>query len=441
MKDLRLIGVHEDGEHVLLSDAEGQRYRAPLDEAMRAAARRDRPRLGQLQIEIDGGLRPRDVQALIRSGLSTEEVADRAGWTIQKVQKFEGPVLAEREYIAQQARSCVVGHIRSASGSAGPEQTLGSRSDERLKERGVRGELVQWDSARLDDGRWTVAVTFPAGGRERTASWRFDPRLRSLIPVNDEARWLSEEVSADSAIPTPHVASSANPANAVFDLEAEGGVDASTPARRASSSSVREPIDLMAAMREQSTRSRRGRSRGRSTPTHTPLTDSPREDALPLEDLVMDPADAPEPPAARGEHPVSAHLDERAEADADTTPEFSDVDAHDELSSDPSASFSDDELSGSPAADDDVALAGSADTDSVAGDTDEVEPDDVPADDVPAAQDEPAEFGDQNPAQDEPVAVPTASPRGRKSGGRKAGRTSVPSWDDIMFGGRGGSSA
>ena len=188
----------------------------------------------------------------------------------------------------------------------------------------------------------------------------------------------------------------------------------------------------MAAMREQSTRSRRGRSRGRSTPTHTPVTDSPREDALPLEDLVMDTADAPEPPAARGEHPVSAHLDERAEADADTTPEFSDVDAHDELPSDPSASFSDDELSGSPAADDDVVQAGSSDTDSIAGDTDEVDTDDVPA-----------EVGDQNPAaQDEPVDAPTASPRGRKSGGRKAGRTSVPSWDDIMFGGgRGGSSA
>src|SRR6478609_5722566 len=107
MKDLRLIGVHEDGDHVLLSDVEGQRYRAPLDEAMRAAARRDRPRLGQLQIEIDGGLRPRDVQSLIRSGLSTEEVADRAGWTVEKVQRFEGPVLAEREYIANQARACV----------------------------------------------------------------------------------------------------------------------------------------------------------------------------------------------------------------------------------------------------------------------------------------------------------------------------------------------
>ena len=93
MQDLRLIGVHEDGQHLLLADADGGRYRLTLDEALRAAARRDRPRLGQLQIEIEGGLRPREVQALIRRGLSAQEVADRAGWTLEKVRRFEGPVI------------------------------------------------------------------------------------------------------------------------------------------------------------------------------------------------------------------------------------------------------------------------------------------------------------------------------------------------------------
>lgn len=375
MKDLRLIGVHEDGEHVLLSDVEGQRYRAPLDEAMRAAARRDRPRLGQLQIEIDGGLRPRDVQALIRSGLSTEEVADRAGWTVEKVQRFEGPVVAEREYIANQARACVIGTTRVSSGpQAGSvtEQTLGSRADERFKERGVAGELVRWDSARLEDGRWTVTATFPAGGRERSGSWIFDPRLRSLLATNDEARWLSEESRGDSTIPTPHVATTANPSSAVFDLEAEGGVDESKPARR---SGAQEPIDLMAAMREQSHRSRRGRSRGRQTPTHTPGDESPRDDALPLEELALDPAEAPEPPAARDDHPVEAHLDDRADDD---------------------------------------------------------EPEDEAPTHAPEPEPEPVE---ETPAEPEPAPQPA-----RRAAGRKNGRKSVPSWDDIMFGGgRGGS--
>ncbi len=90
MQDLRLIGVHEDGQHLLLADADGGRYRLPLDEPLRAAARRDRPRLGQLQIEMSGGMRPREVQALIRRGLSAEEVAERSGWPVEKVHRFEG---------------------------------------------------------------------------------------------------------------------------------------------------------------------------------------------------------------------------------------------------------------------------------------------------------------------------------------------------------------
>ena len=79
MQDLRLIGVHEDGQHLLLADLEGTRFRVPLDESLRAAARRDRPRLGQLQIEMADSMRPREVQALIRAGASAEEVAERSG--------------------------------------------------------------------------------------------------------------------------------------------------------------------------------------------------------------------------------------------------------------------------------------------------------------------------------------------------------------------------
>ena len=490
MQDLRLIGVHEDGEHVLLSDAEGKRYRVALDEAMRAAARRDRPRLGQLQIEIDGGLRPRDVQSLIRSGLSTEDVADRAGWTIEKVQRFEGPVLAEREYIATQARACVIGTTRSGAGnSSEAEQTLGSRADERFKERSVPGELVRWDSARLDDGRWTVTALFPAGGRERLASWQFDPRLRSLVPSNDEARWLSEESSGDSAIPTPHVATNTNRASAVFDVEAEGGVDAK-PTRRAKS---REPIDLMAAMREQSTRSRRGRRR--SSPTHTAVEESPREDALPLEDLVMDPADAPEPPAARGEHPMAAHLDERApadeaEADVNTTDvTTADNDPTDDATARGSQIVTDSDDTGSDdtASDNvrriDTAGRGAKESPPGQGRGDEIDRDDTPADadsedadsedadsedadseDADAINDDDPSDGDGDATQvdaqdqsndsvtsadatddateDASAAVTSAKSErgGRKSAGRKSGRPSVPSWDDIMFGGgRGGS--
>src|SRR6476661_7774486 len=134
MQDLRLIGVHEDGEHLLLAAADGTRFRVRIDEPIRAAVRRDRPRLGQLQIEVDGGLRPRDVQALIRAGASAEEVAERAGWPVEKVRRYEGPIIAEREHVAGLAREVRV-RGRGSSGASAP--TLATRVNQRLAGRGV----------------------------------------------------------------------------------------------------------------------------------------------------------------------------------------------------------------------------------------------------------------------------------------------------------------
>ncbi|HQD68909.1 MAG TPA: septation protein SepH, partial [Ornithinibacter sp.] len=302
MQDLRLIGVHEDGQHLLLANADGGRFRLPLDEALRAAARRDRPRLGQLQIEIEGGLRPRDVQALIRRGLSAEEVADRAGWTVEKVRRFEGPVLAEREYVAAKARQCAVG-----SRGNGP-LTLADRVADRLKDRGVERDAVDWDSARDEEGTWQLSMTFSAGGRQRTATWRYEPLGGSVTATNDEARWLSEDATP-GAIPTPHRVALEGDLD-VYDIDADGGLERAPREPTRPARGPHDPIDLMAAMREQSAR---GRKRRRSSPTHTPGADALRGDALPLEDLHLDPTFVPPPPPpvavpADGDGPgVGAH--------------------------------------------------------------------------------------------------------------------------------------
>ena len=387
MQDLRLIGVHEDGQHLLLSDADGGRYRLTLDEALRAAARRDRPRLGQLQIEIEGGLRPREVQALIRRGLSAEEVADRAGWTVEKVRRFEGPVLAEREHVARVARQCAVGTRGSA-----PE-TLAERVGERLKDRGVDRDAAEWDSSRDEEGTWTLTMTFAAGGRQRTASWRYEPLGGSVTATNDEARWLSEE-AAPAAIPTPHTAPTGD--SEVYDVDADGGVG--IPTRRRG---PHEPIDLMAAMREHSARGRRGRGR-RPSPSSTPGDDAAPDDALPIEELVVDPADAPPPPAARGRNAVSAHLDEPVESD-EMVGGFPEDDA-------PALSAVE------PLSDDGGSEEGNAPPAPAASSTDAAAP-------APDAED------------DTDAAAVDAPPRRQASARR--GRPSVPSWDDIVFGTKG----
>ncbi|HET7821628.1 MAG TPA: septation protein SepH, partial [Ornithinibacter sp.] len=149
----------------------------------------------------------------------------------------------------------------------------------------------------------------------------------------------------------------------VYDIDADGGVDHAVHHR-----APHEPIDLMAAMREHSSR---GRRRRRPSPSGTPGDDRPRADALPIEDLAGDVSQAPPPPAARGRNPVSAHLEE-PDADAD------------EL------------VGGWPEHEHDASA-------------------EAPTDDAP----------DDAPTRPAPT---------------RKGRPSVPSWDDIVFGTRGGGS-
>jgi Protein of unknown function (DUF3071) len=190
MQELRLVGVNDDGSRVVLVSHDGTRYTTPIDERLEAAARRDRARLGQLEIELGTGLRPRDIQARIRSGETAEAVATSAGITMERVRRFAGPVLAEREYMAREARRAAV--RRPAADGVPPR--LGDIVTERLVARGIDVETVRWDAWRRDDGRWLVQLDIDA---TTTATWLYDVAGRSVAAEDDEARALSGERGPD----------------------------------------------------------------------------------------------------------------------------------------------------------------------------------------------------------------------------------------------------
>ena len=77
MPELRVVAVSNDGTRLVLKAADSTEYTLPIDERLRAAVRGDRPRLGQIEIEVESHLRPRDIQARIRAGATAEEVALR----------------------------------------------------------------------------------------------------------------------------------------------------------------------------------------------------------------------------------------------------------------------------------------------------------------------------------------------------------------------------
>ncbi|CAD5935956.1 MULTISPECIES: septation protein SepH [Streptomyces] len=196
MPELRVVAVSNDGTRLVLKAADSTEYTLPIDERLRAAVRNDRARLGQIEIEVESHLRPRDIQARIRAGASAEEVAQFAGIPVDRVRRFEGPVLAERAFMAERARKTPV---RRPGENTGPQ--LGEAVQERLLLRGADKETVQWDSWRRDDGTWEVLLVYRVAGEPHSASWSYDPPRRLVQALDDEARSLIGE--SDGAAPEP----------------------------------------------------------------------------------------------------------------------------------------------------------------------------------------------------------------------------------------------
>ncbi|MBH5337392.1 DUF3071 domain-containing protein [Streptomyces pactum] len=188
MPELRVVAVSNDGTRLVLKAADSTEYTLPIDERLRAAVRNDRARLGQIEIEVESHLRPRDIQARIRAGASAEEVAQLAGIPVDRVRRFEGPVLAERAFMAERARKTPV---RRPGENTGPQ--LGEAVAERLLLRGAEKDTAQWDSWRRDDGTWEVLLVYRVAGEPHSASWTYDPPRRLVQAVDDEARALIGE--------------------------------------------------------------------------------------------------------------------------------------------------------------------------------------------------------------------------------------------------------
>jgi hypothetical protein len=189
MQELRFVAVSEDGSYAVLAvPGRSARFTLPIDERLRAVALGQTSRLAQYEIEVESPLRPKEIQARIRAGETAEEIADAAGIPVERVRWFEGPVLAERAYIAQQAQAA---SVRRPGDSSGPGARLADIVPSRLKAAGADPDDGQWDSRKRGDGNWQVTLTFTAAGRLHVAEWMFDPRRRHVLPEDDNAARLS----------------------------------------------------------------------------------------------------------------------------------------------------------------------------------------------------------------------------------------------------------
>ena len=345
MQHLTPVGLNEDGTRLVLVSSAGEEFTVLVDARLRAALRGDNARHGRLETKMDSALRPRDIQARIRAGESPEDVASAAQTTVEAIMPFAGPVIAERQHVAQ---SALKGSLRRRTGdTTHAARTLGEAAELFFSENSLHDEDVEWDAWRRPDGRWALVATYAVGGQSHTAEFTHDQPGRYVVAENDEARVLTGEVQP-----------------------AGGGPQAARPPSRR-------------------------------------LSPVPSQDELPLGDDAIELVRDRQAPAQ-----------EELPTEPDTEPAASAAG----LAADPTAD--------------------TADADWLAGPV-EPTPEDVPLIEEP---------GQEQPVAQQPEASPEEAPQEssaspdsedtvevsraeKTAAAKRKGRSSVPSWDEIMFGG------
>jgi len=217
MRTLRVLGLAEDGDNLVCEDrTSGELFTVPADERLRAAVRGDLSRLGQLEIELEPQLRPREIQARIRAGNSIAEVAHAASTSAGRIERYAYPVLLERSTMAEKAR---LAHPMVDGNPT--RKTLEELVLSTLTQRGQNTGVV-WDAYKDDDG-WVIAVRWHAGRSENQAHWDIHPAPRSntVRARDDAARDLVEPshhplrtIAPSTAAPSTAAPSTAAPSTA-----------------------------------------------------------------------------------------------------------------------------------------------------------------------------------------------------------------------------------
>lgn len=323
MRELRFDGLSDDGARLVLAGNDGQRYTVEIDERLEAAVRRDRARMSQVELEQAGVLRPREIQARIRAGATAEDVAGASGLPLEHVRRFEGPVLTERAWVAQQAQAT---EVRRPEGDI----ELGRLVTERLGSIGVESTDITWDAWRRDDGLWVVVATFVVAPNTHIATWTYDSGGRTMTMADDNARALSA-ISPDAPLelaPQRPTLTAVTPVAEFLDEPVETIVPATILSDRdhgdAASAGASEPSDAERSESEQSDAQQSDSEQaGEGAPTvSTPgeavidddeltqeaATEGPTTDA---EDIpLFDAPEAPEPPARQGGKPHIPSFDD-----------------------------------------------------------------------------------------------------------------------------------
>jgi hypothetical protein len=159
---------HREGDYLILKGEDGSQLRLELDGNLRQAVRSPNADAQTFS--------PGEVQSLIRSGLSIQEVANQLNVEEDSIEPFAAPVIAELNYIKSAALSVLV--VAQDFDETVPFENL------------LESKLLNATIKVLkDDGSWVLK----AENQSSTASFSFDPKNNWLKPLDDKARDIFEE--------------------------------------------------------------------------------------------------------------------------------------------------------------------------------------------------------------------------------------------------------
>ena len=104
--ELRLDGRTDDGLYLSMRDQEGVQYTIRVSDTLRATV--NQQRLNSVPVNEEPAISIKEIQRLLRSGQTSEQIARDYGVSIEKIERFAGPILSERIYIIDQAQQIVV---------------------------------------------------------------------------------------------------------------------------------------------------------------------------------------------------------------------------------------------------------------------------------------------------------------------------------------------
>src|SRR5690625_5699133 len=102
---LRLVGVADNADELVLSNGDGEEFYLPITDALRNAATRPigRPSAAAAD-EAAKELSPREIQAMLRAGSTIDELAAQHEVDRDSLEVYAPPIIAERDWIAREAR-------------------------------------------------------------------------------------------------------------------------------------------------------------------------------------------------------------------------------------------------------------------------------------------------------------------------------------------------